>query len=105
MNERREIKRFQLNLLAKIYIDNGNLPKSGRVYMTTSDISARGVYLLTDLPLPIATRVRIDIFLPIQGNGNGNDVSMLQLTGSVNRSGKDGMAVLLEDTFEIFALC
>ena len=63
-------------------------------HATTRDISARGVFLLTNTPLAAESKVSLDITLPVEGiDGLAGQQLALHATGKVVRSESNGVAI------------
>ncbi len=74
------------------------------VNLLTSDISAGGVYLQADPPLPEGTKVKLDIILPLD-KLRPSKVSghyLIKAKGKVLRRKKDGMAIIFYEDYQIY---
>ncbi len=104
MIEKRKVQRFDLELEAFVSMpaetgqtDLGN--------MVTRDVSMSGVYLLTDAPLPIGSKVNVDMILTLGGRKKQNaQQAWIKASGKVLRTDNQGMAVSFDDQSRILPL-
>ena len=96
------MERFELNLLTYVHIENGDyLSKYSGNYMATSNISSCGIYLGTNHFLPVNTKVRLYVYLPLCRSFN--EILLVELKGVVIRNKPDGFAVRLDEEYRISA--
>jgi hypothetical protein len=101
--DERKIERFDLNLKALVLIsDQKGASKSQS--MRTRDISARGVFLLTDTPMPEGTRVKIDMVLPLDELKKIGGKALIKTSGKVLRRETGGMAICFDGKSKILPL-
>ena len=97
MKEARTGRRFPVHLPIKLV--NSSEPRSGQEG-TTENISAAGVYLRTDEPLEVNSRVEFEITIPGSEIGAKQDV-ILRCVGRVIRvdseSPEKGVACLIDE--------
>ena len=104
MIEKRKVERFDLQLEAFVsspgdtsQIDGGSL--------VTRDISMNGVFLVTEKPLPVGSRVSVDMILTLSGKEvQDSQKAWIKASGKVLRADKEGMAVGFDDKSRILPL-
>jgi hypothetical protein len=71
--------------------------------LKSSNISARGVYFVTDKPFPENSRVRINFVLHFSraGKAGREKTILIKITGRVLRSERSGMAVTFDEDYQI----
>jgi len=93
--EQRHQDRHDLELSANLLLQGQN------EQTTTRDISARGVFLLTNTPLTADSKVDLDITLPLEGvDGLDGQQLALRATGKVVRSESHGVAIEFQSAHE-----
>jgi hypothetical protein len=95
--ERRSNERFQLKVPAFIQHDREIEEKDARA-LVTRDICSGGAYFQTKDPLPVGTRVKIKMILPLEGF---KLESCIKVSGTVLRATKGGMAICFDDDYVI----
>ena len=101
--DERKIERFDLNLKAFVLkADQKDASKS--LSMRTRDVSAKGVFLLTDTPMPAGTRVKIDMVLPLDELKKIGGKALIKTSGKVLRKETDGMAICFDGNSKILPL-
>jgi hypothetical protein len=98
-----------MNLLSYVKVANGDGQSAEPLYMMASNISAGGIFLMTDVLLPVDTNVHVGVFLPTQNPLNTPStkdkiVSLVQTTGRVIRHEDAGMAVRFGKKYRISPL-
>jgi len=88
--ERRTYRRFGIPLLFHVSSDNS---KGGVLFLSSRDVSADGVFLLTDRAFPKNSKVSVRVMLPFSGDESVEESCFITLQGSVVRSHESGMAV------------
>ncbi|WP_027856685.1 PilZ domain-containing protein [Marinobacterium jannaschii] len=97
--DQRDQDRHDLELSANLLLQQGRSEQA-----TTRDISARGVFLLTNSPLAEESKVRLDITLPIGDiDGLAGEKLALHATGKVVRSEANGVAIEFQSENEALA--
>jgi c-di-GMP-binding flagellar brake protein YcgR len=98
--ERRVFERFGIPLLFHVYPE-----KTGKeeLFLSARDISADGVFLLTDRALPNNAKVNMRVMLPSFPGSSGTERCFMTLQGAVVRSQKTGMAVRFRKAFPVAA--
>ncbi len=104
MEEKREYKRFKLNLEANIiYCDHNGHQKE--MSLLTRDISCKGVFLSTCKPLELKTPVKMQIVFQVKEPSNGGKNSLIQCQGHVVRvQESQGMAVIFDKQCKLYSL-
>ena len=104
MIEKRKVERFDLELEAFVSIPGDTDPaEKGR--LVTRDVSMSGVYLVTDKPLPIGSKVNVDMVLTLGGRKKQNSQqAWIKASGKVLRTDNQGMAVSFDDQSRILPL-
>jgi len=101
--ERRKIERFTFGLPARL--SAGPRDSAKTFELKTRDISAGGAFLYTRTPLPIGSKVSVEIVLPLDQLktlvGKRSSVSVM---GQVVRKDDQGMAVRFEESYRISPL-
>jgi hypothetical protein len=92
VNENRSIERFDLNLKAFVSVSE-SADKSGSLAMLTRDISSNGAYLLTENPLPVGTKVKVDMVLSLDKLKKLGGKALIKTSGQVLRTELEGMAI------------
>jgi len=100
---KRQMERFPLELPASISV-------AGKKHIypikaLTSDVSAGGAFFQTDAPLPIGTRMNVDLVLPLDElkKMEGKRAS-IKLKGYVIRASNGGMAISFDRRYQIAPL-
>ena len=99
----RKMERFSLELPAQMSVAGaGDSPDFTAV---TSDVSAGGAFFHTDKPLPIGTRMNVDLILPLDElkQLEGKRAS-IKVKGAVVRIGSKGMAISFDGKYHISPL-
>jgi len=95
MAEKRSVKRFGLGLKAFVSgSDNVNEPKP--FVLKTRDVSSNGVYLFTENPLAVGTRVRVEMILALDELKQLGGKALIKTSGEVLRRESQGMAVCFD---------
>ena len=95
MAENRRVERFDLDLKAFVSV-SGDTNQSNSLTMQTRDISTNGVYLLTENPLPIGTKVKVDMILSLDELKKLGGKALIKTSGEVLRTESGGMAVCFD---------
>lgn len=104
MIEKRKIERFDLELEAFVSLP-GEAGPTDMGNLVTRDISMNGAFLVTDAPLPVGSKVNVDMILTLGGNKKKNSQqAWIKASGKVLRADNQGMAVGFEDKFRILPL-
>ena len=104
MIEKRKVQRFDLELEAFVSMP-GETGQTDLGNMVTRDVSMSGVYLLTDAPLPIGSKVNVDMILTLGGRKKQNaQQAWIKASGKVLRTDNQGMAVGFDDQSRILPL-
>lgn len=93
MKERRKLERFDLQLPAEIEVERG---KKHIRNLFTKNICAGGAFFETLDPLPLDTRVKIDLVAPTR--------VQIIVVGSVCRSEPGGMAIRFDKEYKLLPL-
>lgn len=104
MAEKRAMERFSLQLLASIST-LGKERDQEVVELLTKNICAGGAFFDTLYPLPIGSRVKIELILPLKGIKNvEGDKALIKVTGSVIRADEKGTAICFDKDYQILPL-
>jgi len=100
MAENRSLERFELGLEAFVSVsDDSDRPDS--LAMQTRDISSSGVYLLTESPLPVGTKVKVDMILSLEELKKVGGSALIKASGEVLRAESSGMAISFDRNSKI----
>ena len=102
MRERRNLARFSLRLPARVIVEQSEAEARE---ISTRDISAHGVFLVTDRPEVVGTLVRLELLLPADRyqelfENEGRNVQ-LKVRGVVIRKEIAGMAVRFDGKYRL----
>ena len=96
--EKRHVERFDLNLEAHVRIA-GEPPGNQAALLRTRDVSMNGAYLLTPEPLPIGTKVSVDVILSLGGlPPSETRKALIKASGAVLRTDHEGMAIRFDES-------
>jgi hypothetical protein len=102
--EKRKVERFDLELEAFVSLP-GETDPSDMGKLVTRDVSMNGVYLVTDAPLPVGSKVNVDMILTLGGRKKQNaQQAWIKASGKVLRTDNQGMAVSFDDQSRILPL-
>ena len=99
----RTMERFRLQITANLLIKEED--KRHNLTLQTSDISAGGAFFSTEQPLPLGTKVKVDMILPldelkkIEGKR-----AKIEVSGAVIRIDDQGMAISFEKNYHIIKM-
>ena len=101
MVNRRKLERFNLQLQTLVSADKGECAPEPMNTLTTN-ISSSGAFLRSDHPLPIGTKVKLDLVLSLdelkQVKGKR---TLIKVSGKVIRNVGGGMAVCFAEDCKI----
>mgnify|MGYP001556187090 CR=1 FL=1 len=104
MIEKRKVERFDLELEAFVSLP-GETDQSDMGNLLTRDVSMNGVFLVTDAPLPVGSKVNVDMILTLGGRKKQNaQQAWIKASGKVLRTDNQGMAVSFDDQSRILPL-
>ena len=104
MIEKRKVERFDLELEAFVSLPGESDP-TDKGNMVTRDVSMSGVYLVTDAPLPVGSKVNVDMILTLGGRKKHHaQQAWIKASGKVLRTDSQGMAVSFDDQSRILPL-
>jgi hypothetical protein len=95
VTENRSVERFELDLKAFVCVSD-EADKSDPLAMQTRDISTNGAYLLTENPLPVGTKVKVDMILSLDELKKLGGKALIKTSGEVLRTESEGMAICFE---------
>jgi PilZ domain len=102
--EKRKVERFDLQLEAFVS-SPGEASRSDGGSLVTRDISMSGVFLMTNEPLPVGSKVSVDMILTLGGKKiQDSQKAWIKASGKVLRTDKEGMAVGFDDKSRILPL-
>ena len=103
-SDRRALERFYLDLPSRL-TSYGRDGKEEQFELMTRDVCAGGAYLNSGKPLPVGTKVKVDIVVAIVPVLEiGSSFSRVNVSGIVIRTEKDGMAVCFNHNYKISSL-
>ncbi len=104
MIEQRMMKRFRLELPASVSVQGEDGDQATIDFLTT-DISGSGAFFQTDYPLPIASKVNIELILPLDDTKKTERKgSLIKVSGKVIRTNEGGMAICFNANYKILPL-
>lgn len=93
MIERRKSERYEMNLQGYVSASHHAETKAP-VALTTRDVSANGAYFKTLEPLPVGTKVEVDLIMKVgEVRSAGARPAWIKASGAVYRVDAEGMAV------------
>ena len=102
--EKRKVERFDLELEAFVSLP-GETDPTDMGNLVTRDVSMSGVFLLTDSPLPVGSKVNVDMVLTLGGKKKQNaQQAWIKASGEVLRTDNQGMAVSFNDQSRILPI-
>ena len=105
MIEKRKVERFDLQLEAFISRPGEAASEPESEGLLTRDISMSGVFLITDRPLPVGSKISVDMILTLGGTKNpDSQKAWIKASGKVLRTDSQGMAVCFDDQSRILPL-
>jgi hypothetical protein len=103
MREKRKVERFDLHIETILNVQNEAIMGKAPVLLTR-DISCTGVFLTTSNPLPIDTRVDLDLLLnqnELDSGSSKNKRTNISTSGKVVRTNEQGMAVEFDKLYKV----
>jgi hypothetical protein len=102
--EKRKVERFDLQLEAFVSLP-GETSHAEMGNLVTRDISMNGVFLITDRPLPVGSKVSVDMILTLGGKKKqDSQQAWIKASGKILRTDNQGMAVGFDDKSRILPL-
>jgi hypothetical protein len=102
--EKRKVERFDLQLEAFIS-GPGGVSEIESGSLVTRDVSMSGVFLITDRPLPVGSKINVDLILTLGGTKKpDSQKAWIKASGKVLRTDGQGMAVCFDDQSRILPL-
>ena len=99
--DRRKTERFSLELPTYLSIADKYIKRES-LEIITSNISSGGAFFKTEKPLPVGTDVKIDLIIPLDKlNKLKGKKSRIDVSGSVIRTNKNGMAICFDKRYKI----
>lgn len=103
--ERRKLERFDLSIPAKIrFAVTGR--KQEEIGLTTINICSGGAFFKTTQPLPVGTKVDVDLTLPLDTLKNIKDIKKklsINVSGKVLHIEPTGMGVGFDAKYQLFS--
>lgn len=98
------MERFKLQLLSNITV-RGKDKDIKTIRLLTRDVCSGGAFFKTTDPLTVGTKVDLDLIIKIDRLKDiiGNS-ALVNLTGTIIRTHKDGMAICFDEDFKISPL-
>jgi hypothetical protein len=102
--EKRKVERFDLQLEAFVSLP-GSASQNESKSLVTRDISMCGAFLKTETPLPVGSKICVDMILTLAGQKKQNArKAWIKASGKVLRTDNEGMAVGFDDQSRILPL-
>lgn len=103
-SERRQLERFKLQLLSHITI-RGKDKDIKTIKLLTQDVCSGGAFFKTSDPMSVGTQVDLDLVIKIDRLKDiTGDSALVNLTGTIIRTHKEGMAICFDENFQISPL-
>jgi len=102
--EKRQLERFKLQLLSNISV-RGKDKDIKTIKALTQDVCSGGAFFKTPDTLSVGTQVDLDLIIKIDRLKDiiGNS-ALVNLTGTIIRAHKEGMAICFDEDFKISPL-
>jgi len=103
MREKRKVERFNLHIKTILNVQDEAIMDKARI-LFTRDISCAGVFLTTSNPLPIDTRVDLDLLLnqnKLDSESQKEERINISTSGKVVRTNEQGMAVEFDKLYKV----
>ena len=104
MREKRKVDRFDLHIETILNVQDEAIMDKVPILLLTRDISCTGVFLTTSNPLPIDTRVDLDLLLNQDELDSGSPKDRrinISTSGKVVRTNGQGMAVEFDKLYKV----
>jgi hypothetical protein len=102
MEDKRAYERFDLEIPADIGFVRSDQDEMGLVSLKTINISAGGAFFKTEDPLPLGTRVKLDLTISIEKLKELLDSHCrIKVEGEVIRREGSGIAIRFDEDYEI----
>jgi hypothetical protein len=102
--EKRTVERFDLQLEAFVSLSD-SVSQNDRESLVTRDISMCGAFLITERPLPVGSKICVDMILTLEGQTKQvAQQAWIKASGKVLRTDNEGMAVGFDDQSRILPL-
>jgi len=102
--EKRTVERFDLQLEAFVSLPDTGTQKEAESLLTR-DISMCGAFLITESPLPVGSKICVDMILTLEGRTKqGAQQAWIKASGKVLRTDTEGMAVGFDNQSRILPL-
>jgi len=96
--EKRLAERFSLELEGKVKVSGEN--GDSTLELMTRDICSGGAFFYTNQPMPVGIKVKVDVVLSVeQLKKMVGTKALLEVSGKVVRSEKQGMAVCFDKEY------
>jgi hypothetical protein len=91
--ERRKSERFDIHLQAYVSVSH-HAVSDAPLPLTTKDVSTNGAYFKTPSPLPVGTKVEVDLIMKVGDERSaGARPAWVKASGAVYRVDAEGMAI------------
>ena len=103
-SENRAMERFSLQLLARVSL-LGEEQDQEAIELLTRNVSAGGAFFETDHPLPVGTKLKIELILPLKKIKKvKGEKALVRIIGSIVRTESKGMAMSFDKDYQIVPL-
>ena len=103
-SENRAMERFSLQLLARVSL-LGEEQDQEAIELLTRNVSAGGAFFETDHPLPVGTKLKIELILPLKKIKKvKGEKALVRIIGSIVRTESKGMAMSFDKDYQILPL-
>lgn len=105
MKEKRKVERFNLHIEAMLNFQH-EAKKAPKALILSRNISCDGVFLETNNPLPIGTKVDLNLLLNQHelSNQAKDEIIKINTSGKVVRTNEEGMAVEFDKLHKVSQL-
>ncbi len=101
MIEKRKMQRFAIAIPSIVWPQDDYSDRAA-LFLVSRDVSAAGAFFLTPTLLDVGTRVRVTMFLELDGSVQENaSKAQAVISGTITRTEKEGIAVFFDKKFKL----
>jgi len=98
--DKREFERYPIEAPVKVQYP-GDLKASAELLLRSVNISAGGLFLSDNHPDIQGKKLTLEIELPLDKGGDDETMVVIKTTGTIVRTGPDGVAIRFNDNLDI----